>query len=149
MKRIRYSCCWVTLLFVVGCQSLPPSTKDGQVVEVPILSTEALGDAAANPGDEVRWVNKRAAPVRVVLIDPVGNEQLSCKNRFGGFRGRQDTATLPRSESASLCFRNAGTYRYVVRMESNRETGEINVPGVIRVGDRARDQASEPTMSAQ
>jgi hypothetical protein len=135
MERIRYVYCGLALCFVFGCQSMPPSTKDGRVVEVPILSTEAIGDAAANPGDEVRWVNKRAASVRVVLIDPVGDEQLTCKHRFGGFRGRQDTATLPRSETASLCFRSPGTYRYVVRMESTRETGEISVPGVIRVGE--------------
>ena len=149
MKRIQYSWCGMALLFLVGCQSLPPSTKGGQVVEVPILSTETIGEAAARPGDEVRWVNKRAAPVRVILIDPVGDEQLTCKHRFGGFRGGQDTATLPRSETASLCFRTPGTYRYVVRIESTRETGEINVPGVITVGDRAGDQASEPTISAK
>src|SRR5690554_1086216 len=121
MKRIL----GLALLFVLGCQSMPASTKMGQVVEVPIMDSDAIADIAVKPGDEIRWVNKRGGPVQVILIDQVSDQQVSCKNRFGGFMGRSDTANLARNETASLCFSDSGSYRYVVRMDSNRETGAI------------------------
>jgi plastocyanin len=151
MKPSRYPYVAVALLFVLGCQGMPKSTKGGQVVEVPIVDSAAIGDIGVSPGDEVRWVNKRAAPVRVILIDPAVDPQVSCKNRFGGFMAPRDTAKLERDETASLCFQDPGLYRYVVRMESNSETGEINVPGVIKVGEKGGQagQTSDPTMSAK
>jgi hypothetical protein len=45
-----------------------------------------------------------------------------------------DTAQLSTNETASICFRDAGTFRYTVRMESARTAGEQNVSGVIKVG---------------
>jgi hypothetical protein len=122
MKPIRYL--GVGLLFLLGCQGLPTVTRTGDVKDVTMV----------NPGDEVRWVNKRTAPVRVVLIDQVSNKQLSCKRNFGGMMTSGDTAKLDTNESASLCFRDAGTFRYTVRMETSRTTGELNVPGVVKVG---------------
>jgi plastocyanin len=145
MKPISSTFLWLALLAIIaGCQSIPTSAKSGHVVDVPILSSEPVGDIAVNPGDEVRWVNKRTAPVQVVLIDPVSDKQVSCKNRFGGFMTRKDTAKVAPGDTASLCFTDSGTFRYVVRMESSRETGEINVPGAIRVGQQASETAGQP-----
>lgn len=152
MKSIHYLWRGVVLLLVLGCQGMPQSTQGGQIVEVPIQDSAAIGDITVNPGDEVRWVNKRAAPVRVILIDSAVDQQVSCKNRFGGFMAPPDTAKMARDETASLCFRDPGLYRYVVRMESNSETGEINVPGVIKVGEKggqAAGHTSDPTTSAK
>lgn len=103
-----------------------------------------------NPGDEVRWVNKRGAPVRVILIDPVSDKQVSCKSNFGGWMTSSDTAQLATNETASICFRDAGTFRYTVRMESSRTAGELNVPGVIKVGGeggRAVGQTTDQNLS--
>jgi len=98
-----------------------------------------------NPGDEVRWVNKRTSPVRVVLIDSVSEKQVSCKSNFGGMMTRSDTAQLATNETASICFRDAGMFRYTVRMESGKTTGEINVPGVIKVGGQGGQAVDQTT----
>jgi plastocyanin len=160
MKPIRYL--GVGLLFVLGCQGMPTVTRTGDVKNVTIGDNLASGEITVNPGDEVRWVNKRTAPVRVVLIDRVTDKQLSCKNNFGGMMTASDTAELDTNETASICFRDAGTFRYTVRMESGRTTGEVNVPGVIKVGGQGGQavgqthdqnlggssaQTSEPNMS--
>jgi hypothetical protein len=145
MNRIGYYLC-VMCLFLLGCQAQPTVTRTGDVKDVPIGDDLASGDIAVNPGDEVRWVNKRTAPVRVVLIDPLSDRQVSCKNNFGGFMTPSDTAQLAINETASICFRDAGTFRYTVRMASSRTSGEINVPGVVKVGGQggqAVDQTSE------
>jgi plastocyanin len=141
MKPIRYL--GVGLLFVLGCQGMPTVTRTGDVKDVTIGDNLASGDITVNPGDEVRWVNKRTAPVRVVLIDQVSDKQVSCKKNFGGMMTPSDTAQLDTNETASICFRDAGTFRYTVRMESGRTTGELNVPGVIKVGGQGGQAVSQ------
>ena len=145
MNPIRYL--GIAVVLVLGCQGTPTVTRTGDVKDVTIGDNLASGDITVNPGDEVRWVNKRTAPVRVVLIDPVSDKQVSCKSNFGGLMTPSDTAKLATNETASICFRDAGTFRYTVRMESSRTAGELNVPGVIKVGgqggqavDQTKDQ---------
>ncbi len=132
MKSIRYL--GVAMVFVSGCQGTPTMTRTGDVKDIIIGDNLASGEIAVSQGDEVRWINKRTAPVKVVFLDPVSDKQLSCKNNFGGWTTPDGTAQLAMNETASLCFRDAGTFRYTVRMESARTTGELNVSGVLKVG---------------
>lgn len=126
--------CISLVLFVAGCQSMPTVTRTGEVKDIVIWEKLSSAELAVSPGDEVRWINKRTAPVRVVLLDPITNKQFSCKNNFGGLMARSDTAKLDTNETASACFRDPGYVRYTVRMESTTPSGEINVPGVVKVG---------------
>jgi hypothetical protein len=113
---------------------MPTVTRTGDVKDIMIGDSLTSGYIAVGPGDEVRWINKRTAPVRIVFLDAEWDKQLSCKNNFGGWMTRSDTAQLATNETASVCFRDAGTFRYTVRMESDRASGELNVPGVVKVG---------------
>ena len=142
MNPIRYL--GVTLvLFVLGCQATPTVTRSGDVKDIIIGDNLASGEVAVSPGDEVRWVNKRTAPVRIVFLDPVSDKQLSCRNNFGGLMTPNDTAKLATNETASVCFRDPGYFRYTVRMESANMTGERNVPGVIKVGGQSGQAAGQ------
>lgn len=132
MNPIRYLS--IAVVVVLGCQGLPTVTRTGDVKDVMIGDNLASGEITVNPGDEVRWVNKRGAPVRVILIDPLSDKQVSCKSNFGGWMTSSDTAQLATNETASICFRDAGTFRYTVRMKSAGTAGELNVPGVVKVG---------------
>lgn len=90
--------------------------------------------ASGGPADWVKDVAKefrkeRTAPVRIVLLDPITDKQLSCKDNFGGWMRRSDTAKLDKHETASACFRDPGYVRYTVRMQSALPSGEVNVPG--------------------
>jgi plastocyanin len=127
----------VALLFVLGCQSTPTVTRTGDVKDIIIGDDLSSREVAVNTGDEVRWINKRTAPVRIVFLDPVSDKQLSCRNNFGGLMTPSDTAKLATNETASVCFRDPGYFRYTVRMESARTTGELNVSGVVKVGGQA------------
>ena len=132
MNPFRYLS--IAVVLVLGCQGLPTVTRTGDVKDVTIGDNLASGEITVNPGDEVRWVNKRGAPVRVILIEPVSDMQVSCKSNFGGWMTSNDTAQLATNETASICFRDAGTFRYTVRMKSAGTAGELNVPGVVKVG---------------
>ena len=136
----------VALLFVLGCQAMPMVTRTGDVKDIIIGDELSSREIAVNTGDEVRWINKRTAPVRIVFLDPVSDKQLSCKNNVGGWMTPSDTAQLGKNETASVCFRDPGYFRYIVRMESAKTTGDINVQGVIKVGGQggqAADQTSD------
>ena len=132
MNPFRYLS--IAVVLVLGCQGLPTVTRTGDVKDATIGDNLASGEITVNPGDEVRWVNKRGAPVRVILIEPVSDTQVSCKSNFGGWMTSNDTAQLATNETASICFRDAGTFRYTVRMKSAGTAGELNVPGVVKVG---------------
>lgn len=133
MKPMYYI--WTSLVvFMAGCQSMPTVTRTGEVKDIVIGEKLSSGELAVSPGDEVRWINKRTAPVRVVLLDPVTDKQLSCKSNFGGWMTPNDTAKLDTNETASACFRDPGYVRYTVRMQSATPAGELNVAGVVKVG---------------
>jgi plastocyanin len=141
--RMQHYVVGSALLILTGCQAMgmgggngmPTVTRTGMVKDVIIRDDVSPTTLTANTGDEVRWINKRQGPARVVFLNPV-MEQLSCQRNFGGMMGankNQYTAYLDSNESASLCFENAGEVKYVVRAESNLPTGEINIPGTITV----------------
>ncbi len=140
----------LALVFMVGCQGMPTVTRTGDVKDIMIGDDLTSGYIAVGPGDEVRWINKRSAPVRIIFLDPEWDKQLSCKNNFGGLMTRSDTAELATNETASVCFRDAGTFRYTVRMESDRASGDINVSGIVKVGGQggqAVDQTSDQNLN--
>jgi plastocyanin len=141
MNPIRYL--GVALLFVLGCQAGPTVTRTGDVKDIIIGDDLSSREIAVNTGDEVRWINKRTQPVRVVFLDPVSDKQLSCKNNVGGWMTPSDTAQLGKNETASVCFRDPGYFRYIVRMESAQTTGDINVQGVIKVGGQGGQAAAQ------
>ena len=142
MKPIRYL--GVALVFsVLGCQGTPTVTRSGDVKDIIIGDNQTFGEMAVSPGDEVRWVNKRTAPVRIVFLDPMTDKQLSCQNNFGGLMTPSNTAKLATNETASACFRDPGYVRYTVRMESANMTGERNVSGVVKVGGQASRAAGQ------
>ena len=150
----------LALLLLTGCQhsivrdSMPTVTRTGEVKDVVIRESVSPTTLTANPGDEIRWINKRQGDVRVIFLTPV-MEMLSCERNFGGgifgANRNQYTAKLGSNDTASVCFRNSGEMKYVVRAESNDPSGEQNIPGTITVGteDQARKSISEERRAAQ
>ena len=144
MSSIRYlGIGLAALVFLGGCGSTPTVTRTGDVKDIIIGDNLSAAEVSVNPGDEVRWINKRTQPIRVVFLDPELDKQLSCKNNVGGWMTPSDTAKLDKNETASVCFRDPGYFRYIVRMESAKTTGEINVPGLIQVGGKQGDAAAQ------
>ena len=49
----------------------------------------------------------------------------------------QYTAKLSKNETASLCFRDAGELKFVVRAESSQPSGEQNLAGTVTISSEA------------
>ena len=142
------------LLLLAGCQtiggeSMPTVTRTGEVKDVIIRENVDPTAVTANPGDEIRFINKRQADVRVIFLNPV-TENLACQRNFGGLMGfgtkrNEYAASLGSNKSASVCFRDPGEVKYVVRAESGDMIGEQNLAGTIFIG--GRDMARDATVS--
>ena len=144
------------LLILAGCQiiggeSMPTVTRTGELKNVIIRDTVDPASLMVNAGDEIRWVNKRQGVVRVVFLNPV-TENLACQRNFGGPLGfgtkrNEYSAKLRPNDTASLCFRDPGEVKYVVRAESAAHPGgEQNLAGTISIGsdDLARRPMEKP-----
>lgn len=89
------------------------------------------------PGDEIRWINRRTGPVKIIFLQPV-EDKISCQRGFSSMReaigmGDASSTALDANESASLCFSKPGEFKYTVRIQTEGPRGEINEPGTIRV----------------
>lgn len=143
MSSIRYLGIGLLMfVFMGGCESMPTVTRTGDVKDIIIADKLSAPEVSVNPGDEVRWVNKRRAPVEIFFLDPV-NHKFSCKNNIGGWMTRSDTTRLGVNETASVCFQQVGQVRYTVRMDTNLPSGMVNAPGVIQVGGKMGDAAAQ------
>jgi plastocyanin len=137
------------LLMLAGCQtiggeSMPTLTRTGEVKDVIIREGVEPASVMANPGDEIRWINKRQGTVRVVFLNPM-TENLTCQRNFGGPMGfgtkrNEYSAKLSSNETASLCFRDPAEVKYVVRADSNDPIGEKNLAGAISIGSQEQAQ---------
>lgn len=120
---------------------LKPSTRTGKISNIMIGEQIKPEEMQVHPGDEVRWVNIRNAPINVVFVDSL-KDRLSCQSGFitGGVKGmfsetapKANTTSIAPNESASLCFMTPGTYVYNARMESTVPGGEKDLRGRVVV----------------
>lgn len=140
----------VLTLILAACQhsfmsdGMPSVTRTGEVKDIIIEETLSPTTVSVNPGDEIRWVNKRQGDARVIFLSPV-KESLACKRNFGGVMAagwNEYTANLRPNRTASVCFRTVGELKYVVRAKSSDPIGEQNLPGTITVASELETHPS-------
>jgi plastocyanin len=101
------------------------------VHDIKIMEAELEpAEITVRPGDEVRWVNYRTKPVRIVFLDRL-DEALMCGRSFSG-SGMNDV-TIKASKAASLCFGRPGQYKYNARLIAEVAGGEIPQTGMVYV----------------
>ena len=121
---------WVMSACSLG-RDMPQSTRTGKIHDVRVGESIEPKVIQARWGDEVRWINARQMPIRIVFVDSF-REQVACQKDFK----ISDTATLAKidaNEYASLCFVSPGAYIYNARMDSPVPGGEINAVGRVVV----------------
>jgi hypothetical protein len=101
---------------LVGC--LHPTAGDPSLRAhlVEIRDEISPQDLYVNVGDEIRWHNLRAEPVKIGLLNHPQLNLVSCERGFSRFGQVQDTATIPAQEYVSLCFSKPGIVEYNVWM---------------------------------
>jgi hypothetical protein len=130
------------LIPMVGCQNIPSATRTGDMKEIFVTENVSLAELSVAAGDEVRWTNRRRAPISIVFLEPV-HSKISCRNNFSGFFTGGNETTLEPNESASLCFREQTYSSYIIRMNSAVPGEAVNVSGAIRVGGPLRQSSTQ------
>lgn len=128
---------------IIGCAMLLPgcSTWSNQPT-VPQTSRTAIVhdirvgltaidpvDLDANVGDEIRFLNDKTQPIRVILIE--AGKSIACNKGFNGLIDQQ--ADIKPGQYASFCFSKPGTMKYMARDQTAVTGGEVVLPGQIFV----------------
>ncbi len=131
-SAVRITVVAALALFVAACAG-PNTTRTGGVHDIRVTEGPEPADLLVRVGDEVRWVNGRALPIRLDLVN-VNSEDISCERGFSNLFGmHRDSATIKANETASTCFTKPGVVKYNVRMDSALPGGTKVVSGVVRI----------------
>ena len=123
----------VLLALMTGCQWLPVVRAPVPIHYVVIEDGVSDTDLRAKAGEEVRWVNVRAAPV-AVIFSGLARDDLSCKRWFEKDEAARMTAIIFPDEHASLCFTKSGRKIYRV-LDAQRPGVELNHAATVLVID--------------
>jgi plastocyanin len=125
-----------------GLTAVPETSRTAKVQDVHVtLTYVSPTEASVNVGDELRFINDRADPVRIILID--AGKSIACKRGFTGAVDQQ--ADIKPGESASFCFEKAGTAKYMVRSTQGMVGGEKVVSAEIEI----REASAEPVKTKE
>jgi plastocyanin len=121
-----------------GLTAVPEVSRTAKVHDVRIGLTGVLPvEASVNVGDELRFINDRADPVRIILID--AGKSIACNRGFTGSVDQQ--ADINPGESASFCFEKGGTAKYMVRSKPH---GMVGGEKVVSAEIEIRETSAEP-----
>lgn len=112
--------------------TVPETSRTAVVHDVRISLTDiAPVDLHANVGDEVRFINDKTQPVRIILIE--AGKSIACNNGFNGTIDQE--ADIDPGQYASFCFSKTGTVRYMAREQTAVTGGEQVLSAQIFVGE--------------
>ena len=121
-----------------GSTAVPETSRTAKVQDIHVGLTEVSPvEASVNVGDELRFINDRADPVRIILID--AGKSIACKRGFTGSLDQQ--ADISPGESASFCFEKVGTAKYMVRSKPH---GMVGGEKVVSAEIQIREASTEP-----
>ena len=130
----------LTVALLAGCSGMPlgssglyDTSRTGKVYDIRIASDQVMPKKiTVQPGDEIRWVNHRTAPVSIAFTDPL-DQKLTCERHFAQMTGLGHSTKIAPNQSASLCFAGPGSLTYMARMEANVPGNEIIDSGSIEI----------------
>ena len=121
--------------------TVPETSRTAVVHDVRVSLTEIEPvELRANVGDEVRFINDKTQPIRVVLIE--AGKKIACNKGFNGTIDQE--ADIKPGQYAGFCFSQPGTVKYMARDQSAMTGGEVSLPAQILVGtSTARPSVSQ------
>ena len=127
MTAIRVSFYVLALCALAAC-SHDAATSSGRTVRTVEISDLVNPRVIyATPGDEVRWMNARANPVRIGFLNRNLLEDHRCQNGIVNMFGEvNDLITIAPGESISLCPVRAGDLRYNVWFDADNPRGSMS-----------------------
>lgn len=134
MTRIFLSLCPALMLMLSACGHQMVTNSLAPVRSIEISDVVTPHTLYAKPGEEIRWQNLRANPVRVGFLTMRLLDELACEKGMATFwGGASDLVTIPPGGSMSLCFVRAGTVQYNVWFDAENPKGAISPTAAVYV----------------
>ena len=144
------------IVLLSGCSNMawtnkptvPETSRTAVVHDVRVSMTDiAPTELRVNVGDEVRFINDKTQPVRIILID--AGKSIACNKGFNGTIDQE--ADIKPGQYASFCFNKNGAVKYMARDQMAVTGGEQVLPAQILVGGSTvrpvRTRENHPTRS--
>ena len=130
--------------------TVPETSRTAVVHDVRVSLTNIDPvELRANVGDEIRFINDKTQPIRVVLIE--AGKRIACNKGFNGNIDQE--ADIKPGQYASFCFSQPGTVKYMARDQTAVTGGEVVLPAQILVGISSaspiRTESSSPVGRSQ
>jgi plastocyanin len=110
--------------------TVPETSRTAVVHDVRISLTDiAPLELQVNVGDEVRFINDKTLPIRIILIE--AGKKIACNKGFKGIIDQQ--ADIKPGQYASFCFNKTGTVKYMARDQADLTGGELVLSAHIEV----------------
>ncbi|HJR77662.1 MAG TPA: hypothetical protein VJ805_11830 [Nitrospiraceae bacterium] len=114
--------------------TVPETSRTAVVHDVRVSLTDIVPtELRINVGDEVRFINDKTQPVRIVLIE--AGKRIACNKGFNGTIDQE--ADIKPGQYASFCFSKAGTVKYMAREQTAVTGGEQVLSAQILIGGSA------------
>lgn len=111
--------------------TVPETSRTAVVHDIHVSLTDIDPvELRANVGDEVRFINDKTQPIRVVLIE--AGKSIACNKGFNGNIDQE--ADIKPGQYAGFCFSKPGTVKYMARDQSAVTGGEVVLPAQILIG---------------
>ena len=145
------------VILMSGCSNawtnkptVPETSRTAVVHDVRVSMTDiAPAELRVNVGDEVRFINDKTQPVRVILIE--AGKSIACNKGFNGLIDQQ--ADIKPGQYASFCFNKTGAVKYMARDQQAVTGGEQVLSAHIVIGEstvrpvRTQDSIPAPARS--
>ncbi len=111
--------------------TVPETSRTAVVHDVRVSLTDITPvELRANVGDEVRFMNDKTQPIRIVLIE--AGKSIACNKGFNGTIDQE--ADIKPGQSASFCFSKPGTVKHMALDQTAVTGGEQIVSAQILIG---------------
>jgi plastocyanin len=133
------------LVLLSGCSNMwtnkptvPETSRTAVVHDVRVSLTDIVpAELHVNVGDEVRFINDKTQPVRIILIE--AGKSIACNKGFNGLVDQE--AIIKPGQYASFCFNKTGAVKYMAREQQAVTGGEQVLSAYILVGDSSTRSA--------
>lgn len=116
-----------------ACASLPNISRTAIVHDIKVGEELSPQNIVVKTGDEIRWINLRKQDIQIDIPNLKSYEP-SCQRGFSTVLGSlKESVTLNPNETVSVCFKNQGMVRYIVRKETAQAGGKLVMDGSITV----------------
>lgn len=124
--------------------TVPQTSRTAVVHDVRVSLTDiAPLELRANVGDEVRFINDKTQPIRVVLIE--AGKRIACNKGFNGTIDQE--ADIKPGQYAAFCFSQTGTVKYMARDQTAVTGGEQILSAQILIGGSTARPVRSPESS--